>query len=163
MKNICERLLLYFHYNSHHHFHYHHFHCHQYHCKMHLCRQRILPTILLDCLLQLNFVFFLAVYIILQSYSKFFTPSKKTQNSLTTNRQNLDVFFILIFISIVIYTSLFTLNCLYLFTIIYTYVLFILLFWSVSLQLPRKAIIPYCDQMFIETGFREAWGFKRVL
>ena len=28
-KNICERLLLYLHYNSHHHFHFHHFHYHQ--------------------------------------------------------------------------------------------------------------------------------------
>ena len=29
LKNICERLLLYLHYNSHHHFHFHHFHYHQ--------------------------------------------------------------------------------------------------------------------------------------
>ena len=29
LKNICKRLLLYLHYNSHHHFHFHHFHYHQ--------------------------------------------------------------------------------------------------------------------------------------
>ena len=29
LKNICEQLLLYLHYNSHHHFHFHHFHYHQ--------------------------------------------------------------------------------------------------------------------------------------
>ena len=61
LKNNCERLLLFFHYNSHHHFHYDHFH---YYCKMHLYRLRILITISLDCnmvpcLFQLNFVFFL--------------------------------------------------------------------------------------------------------
>ena len=51
----------------------------------------------------------------------FFTPSKITQNSFTTRRQILDVLFLLIFISIVIYTSFFTLNLLYLFTITYLY------------------------------------------
>ena len=68
LKNICERLVLYFHYNSHHHYHYdHHFH---YHCKMRLYHLRILLTIPLDynimpCLFQLNFVFFLPAYILL--------------------------------------------------------------------------------------------------
>ena len=46
LKNICERLLLYFQYNSHYHFHYHHFH---YHYKMHLYPLRILLTIPFDC------------------------------------------------------------------------------------------------------------------
>ena len=59
LKNVYERLLLYFHYNSHHHYRYHHFHCH---FKMHVSRLRILLTIPLDCymipcLFQLNFVF----------------------------------------------------------------------------------------------------------
>ena len=65
-----------------------------------------------------------------------FTASNRTQNSIT--RQNFDVFFTLILISIVIYTSLFTLNCLYLFTIICTYALFMVLFSSFCLQLQRK-------------------------
>ena len=61
LRNICERLLLHFHYNSHHHY----FH---YYCKMHLYRLRIRLTIPLDCniylcLFQLNFVFFLPIYI----------------------------------------------------------------------------------------------------
>ena len=64
-KNICERLLLYFHYNSHHHYHYHHF---PYHCEMQVYRRRIYLTIPLDCnmipcLFQLNFIFFLPAYI----------------------------------------------------------------------------------------------------
>ena len=63
-KNIFERLLLYFHYNSDHHYHYHHF---QYHCKMHLYCLGIFLTIPLDfnmipCLFHLNFVFFLVAY-----------------------------------------------------------------------------------------------------
>ena len=62
LKNICERLPPYFHYNSHHHYQHHHFH---YHCKMHLYYLRILLPIHLDCnitpcLFQLNFVFFLS-------------------------------------------------------------------------------------------------------
>ena len=70
LKNICERLLLYLHYNSHDHFHFHHFHYHLYHCKIHLYRLRIVLTIPLDCniipcLFQLNFVFFLPAYIFL--------------------------------------------------------------------------------------------------
>ena len=74
LKSTCERLLQYFLYNSHHHFDYYHFH---YHCKMHLYHLRILLTIPLDCsmipsLFHLNFVFFLPVYIFLQSYSKLF-------------------------------------------------------------------------------------------
>ena len=73
-KNIRERLLLFFQYNSHHHFHYHHFH---YHRKIHFNCLKILLTIPLDCnmipcLLQLNFVFFLPTDIFLQSYSKLF-------------------------------------------------------------------------------------------
>ena len=64
LKTICERLLLYFQYNFHHHFHYHHF-C--YHCKMQLCRIIILLTIPLDC----NMIPCPA-YIFLYSYSKLF-------------------------------------------------------------------------------------------
>ena len=74
LKNICERLLPYFQYNSHHHYHHHHFHCH---CKMHLYHLRILLLIPLDCnmipcLFQIDFVFFLPAYILLQCYSKLF-------------------------------------------------------------------------------------------
>ena len=46
LNNICEQLLLYFHYNPHHHYHCHHFH---YHCKMNFYHLRILWTIPLDC------------------------------------------------------------------------------------------------------------------
>ena len=65
-KNICERLLPYFHHDSHHHYH-HHFH---YHCKMRIYHQRILLPISLDCkmiacLFQLNFIFFHLAYIFL--------------------------------------------------------------------------------------------------
>ena len=67
VKNICERLLLYFQHNSHHHFHYNHFH---YHRKVHLYRLRILLIIppdynMITCLFQLNFVFFLPAYFFL--------------------------------------------------------------------------------------------------
>ena len=66
LKNICERLLPYFHYNSHHDCDHHHFH---YYCKIHLYHLRIL-LIPLDCkiipgLFQLNFVFFILAYIFL--------------------------------------------------------------------------------------------------
>ena len=47
LRKICERLLQYFQYNSHHHFHYHHLH---YHRKMHLYRLGILLIISLDSL-----------------------------------------------------------------------------------------------------------------
>ena len=59
-------------------------------------------------------------YSVIQSFS-FFTPSKRTSNSFTTTRQILDVLFILIFIYIVICTSLLTLTCLYLFARTYLY------------------------------------------
>ena len=108
----------------------HHFHCHifHYHRKMHLYRLRILLTISLDCnmihcLFQLNLSFFFRHIFfssLIRSFS-FFTPNNRTQNLFTTTRQILDVLFILIFIPIVIYTSLFTLNCLYLFTLTYFY------------------------------------------
>ena len=67
--------------------------------------------------------------LIIPSFS-FFTPNKRTQNSFTTISHILDVLFILIFISIVtVYISLFTLTCLYLFTLtLYTCVLFIILY-----------------------------------
>ena len=112
----------YFHYNSHHHYRFH------YHCKMHLYYLKILLTIplcnMIPCLLYRHIFFFSLI----PSFS-FFTPSKRTQNSFTTSRQILDVLFILIFISIVIYTSLFILTYLhFLHLLIYTYVLFILLY-----------------------------------
>ena len=67
LKNICERLLLHFQYNSHHYFLYRHFHHSQ---KMHLYLLRILLTTAVDCnmipsLFKLNFAFFLLVYIFL--------------------------------------------------------------------------------------------------
>ena len=127
-----ERLLLYFHYNSHYHFPYHHFHSH---CKMHLyCLRILLPSPLdsnvVPYQFQINFVFFFqhTFFSSLIPSFLFFTPSKRTQNLFMTTRQILDVFFILIFISIVIYTFLITLNCLYLFTRTYLYVLFIPLY-----------------------------------
>ena len=89
---------------------------------------RIFLAIPIDCnmipyLFQINFVFILPVPIFLYSYSKLFVfkPSKRTQDSFTTIIQILDVLFIFIFISIVIYTTLFTLTCLYLFTLTYLY------------------------------------------
>ena len=93
LKNICERMLLYFHYYSHHHYHYYHFH---YHRKMHFYRLRMLLTIPLVC----NMISSLAPSFLL------FTPSKMTQNSFTTTRQILDVLVIFIFIFIVIYIYL---------------------------------------------------------
>ena len=110
LNNICERLLLYFHYNPHHHYHYHHFH---YPCKMHFYRLRILLTIPLD----LNMIPWLLWHMFFSSLILsflFFMNSKRTQKSLTTTRQILEVIIILIFISIFIYTSLFTLTYLYL-------------------------------------------------
>ena len=91
--------------NSHYHDHY------QYHCKMHLCCLNILVTVplcnMIPCLFQLNFVFFLPVYIFLWSYSKLFVfySSKRTQNSFATIRHILDFLFILTFISTVIYAE----------------------------------------------------------
>ena len=124
LKDICERLLLYFQHNSHHHFHYHHFH---YHRKMRLYRLRILLPFLLIVIWSRLFQLILSSFFrhiffssLIPSFS-FFTPSKRTQNSFTTTRKILDVLFILIFISMVIYTSLFTLNCLYLCTLTYLY------------------------------------------
>ena len=46
LKDICERMLLYFHYNPHHHYYYHHFH---YHRKMHYFRLTMFLTIPLVC------------------------------------------------------------------------------------------------------------------
>ena len=56
----------------------------------------------------------------LSSFS-FFTPSNGTQISFMTTRQISNAPFILVFVSIVIYTSLFRLTCLYLFTLTYLY------------------------------------------
>ena len=118
--NICEWLLSYFHYNSHH----HHFH---YHCKMHLYHLRILLPILLNCsmipcLFQIilsSFFWHIFCSSVIPSFS-LFTLSKRTQNSFTTSRQILDVPFILIFISIVIYTYLRILISTYLFILIFS-------------------------------------------
>ena len=92
LKNICERLLLYFHFNSHHHFHYHHFHSH---CKMHLYRLRILLTIplysnMIPGLFQLNFVFCLLAHIFSSSIPSFLfcTPSKITQEFVYDHQTN---------------------------------------------------------------------------
>ena len=121
LKNTCKQLLLYIHFNSHH-FHYHHFH---FHCKMHLYCLKILLTIplysnMIPCLFQLNFVFCFPTHIFSSSIPSFsfFTPSKITQEFVYDHQTNLDIIFILIFLSIVIYTSLFTLNCLYLLTLL---------------------------------------------
>ena len=88
----------YFHYNSHHHYRFH------YHYKMHIYCLKILLTIplcnMISCLLYRHIFFFSLI----PSFS-FFTPSKRTQNLFTTIRNILDVLFILIFISIVIYTE----------------------------------------------------------
>ena len=92
------------------------------------------------------FLFSSAIYFSLVLFQdfRFLRTVKSTQNLFTTTKQNLDVFFILIFISIVIYISLLKLNCLYL--LISAYVLFILWFSSASLQLQRTTIIPYCEE-----------------
>ena len=110
LKNIYERLSLYFQYNSHHHFHYLHFH---YHHKMHLYCLRTPLTIPFDhnmipCLFQLNFFWHIFFSSLIPSFL-FVMPSKRTQNLFTTTRQISDVLFILIFRSMVIYTSLFIL------------------------------------------------------
>ena len=57
------------------------------------------------------YIFFSSLF---PSFSMFIS-SKRTQNLSKTNRKILDVLFILIFISIVIYTSLFTITWFYLF------------------------------------------------
>ena len=102
LKKIRERLLPYFYYNSHHHCHHHCFH---YHCKMHLYRLRTL-RIPLDCNpLSVSAKFCLlsfGIYFSLLLFQAF-------------------RFLRFLFISMVIYTSLFTLTCLYLFTPTYLY------------------------------------------
>ena len=107
-RNSNERLLPYFHYNSYHHYHHHLFH---YYCKMHLYHLRILLTILLDCKMIPCFVsakFCLlssGIYfsVVLFQWFSFFTPSKRTQNSLTTSKQ------IYTYLLVPIYTYLFIL------------------------------------------------------
>ena len=99
----------YVHYNSHHHYHFH------YDRKMHLCCLKILLIVplcnipvclsyILSSFYQLNFIFLFKFCLLIPIFS-FFTPSKRTQNSITTIRHVLDVLFILIFISIVTYTE----------------------------------------------------------
>ena len=117
---------------------FHHYHIH-YHCKIHLyCLKSPLSIPLCNmiiCLFQLilssfyRHIFFPSL---VPSFL-FFTPSKRTQNWFATIRHTLDVLFILIYISIVIYTvySLLYLHLLaytYLHLLIYTCVLFILLY-----------------------------------
>ena len=105
-KNICKRLLLYFHYNSHHHYHYHHFH---YHCKMHLYCLRILFTIPLDCymipcLFQLNIVFSFGIYfsiVLIQAFC--FLPTIEGLRICLRPPDKYDALFLLIFTSIYIY------------------------------------------------------------
>ena len=120
-KNICERLLLYFHYNSRHDYHHHHFH---YHCKMQLYRLRIILTIPLDCcmipcLFQLNFVFFFC-HMLFQAF-RFLRPVKglRIRLRLPDKFVSFDVFFILIFVSGGICTSSFTFTYLYLFILMF--------------------------------------------
>ena len=118
----------YFQCNSHHYYHFH------YHCKMHSYYLKILLSIplcnMISCLLQLNFIFFL-LHIFFSSLIpnfSFLTPSKRTHNSFMIIGHILDVLFIRIFISIVIYTvytSSFTLTCLYFFTLTYLYLCFL--------------------------------------
>ena len=121
MKNICQRLLLYFHDNSHHHYHYHRF---QYHCKMYLDRLRILLTIPLDCnmipcLFQLNFVFFLPL-IFFSSLIPSFPLLRPVKGLRIRFRCSLYTY-------IYIYSYLHFLIYTYLLILIYTY-LFILMF-----------------------------------
>ena len=118
-------------YNSHH-FHYNHFH---YHCKMHPYCLRILLTIPLDCnnydplSVSAKFCLFSSgIYFSLVLFQAFcfLHPVKGLRVCL---RQMFSLF-LNKFISIVIYTSFFTLNCFYthLHLLIFTYVLFILLY-----------------------------------
>ena len=141
LKNICERLLLYLHYNSHDHFHFHHFHYHLYHCKIHLYRLRIVLTIPLDCniipcLFQLNFVFFPPAYIFLQSYSELFVfyAQQKDSEFVCDHQKNFRCFLytyiykFFIVIQIIYSHYLHLIDYTYLRLLIYTYVLFILLY-----------------------------------
>ena len=105
-----------------------------YHCKIDLYRLRILLSIPIDCniilsLFQLNFFFFLLVYICLQSFSKpfFFMPNKMIRLRLPDKFQTFSLYLYL-------YLQLFTLPylhliaCTYLHLRIYTNVLVILLY-----------------------------------
>ena len=100
-----------------------------YYCKLHNNCLRMFLTIPLDCnlmpyLFQLNFVFFFRHIFFSRLIPSFFTHSERTQNSLMTTRQILDVFFILIFITIVIYSyavMIIPQLWLYLFTLAYLY------------------------------------------
>ena len=100
-----------------------------YYCKLHNNCLRMFLTIPLDCnlmpyLFQLNFVFFFRHIFFSRLIPSFFTQSERTQNSLMTTRQILDVFFILIFITIVIYSyavMIIPQLWLYLFTLAYLY------------------------------------------
>ena len=103
-----------------------------YHCKLDLYFLRILQAIPLKLLyyslsVSAKFLFF-SWHIFFSSLIPsflFFTPSKRTQNPFMTTIEILDIFFILIFISIVIQSSLFTFNLLVI--LIYA-CLFILMF-----------------------------------
>ena len=78
-----------------------------------------------------------------------FTPSKRTQNLFTTARQISSVLFILITISVVIYTFIFRITCLY---HVYTY-LHLLLRLRVTekaLQLPSFSSL--CFFLFSKSG-----------
>ena len=123
-------------YNSHHHYHYHHFHCH---CTMYLYHLRILLSIPLDCymipcLFQLNFVFFLPVYIfslvLLQAFRIFLAQEKDSEfvyDHQTNFRCSLYTsIYIYSYLQFLIYTYLLVL--IYTYLLIYTYVFFILLY-----------------------------------
>ena len=86
---------------------------------MRLSRLRILLTIPFDCNMITCLFFFLPVYICFQTYCKLFGFLRPVKILDKFFRQILDILFILLFISILIYTQLLA--------IIYTY-LFILMF-----------------------------------
>ena len=117
----------YFHCNSHHHFHYHHFH---YHCKMHLYPLKILLDIFFVVINPLSVsakfcLLFTGIHFSLDLFQafRFLCPVKGLRISLRLSNtlQMFSLYFI--FASIVIYTSLLTLTCLYLCTLPYLHLL----------------------------------------
>ena len=111
----------------------------------------------IPCLFQLNFFSFFPFFrhIFFSSLFPsflFFTLSKRTRNSFVVTRQTLDVLFTLIFISIVIDASLFTLIYLYLFAISYWYwCSFYTIIWIVY-EIVIEAVVRRCyvKKVFLE-------------
>ena len=119
----------YFHFNSHCHYHYHHFH---YHWKMHLYHLKILLTILFIVIwspICFNLSSFTSTYfsLVLFQAFHFLCPVKGLRISLQPS-DILDVFLYLLFLSIVISTSLHSPVYTYLHLLIHTCVLFRLLY-----------------------------------